>query len=75
MGAHLFCWALGGAIYVLGGIIYILRIPERLKPKTFDYFGNSHNIFHFLILIAAFIHFLGSIQCYQYRKTHPCFIQ
>ena len=30
-------WALGGAIYISGSILYILRFPEKLSPGKFDY--------------------------------------
>jgi adiponectin receptor len=32
-----FPWAIGGALYILGAIIYMLKIPERLKPRVFDF--------------------------------------
>jgi len=35
-------FAIGGAIYVAGATIYILRIPERCKPGKFDICGASH---------------------------------
>jgi len=31
--------ALGGAIYILGAVIYALRIPEKWFPKRFDLLG------------------------------------
>jgi adiponectin receptor len=43
-------WMLGGAFYITGATIYGLRLPERFVSGVFDYFGNSHNIFHFLYL-------------------------
>lgn len=48
----------GGALYILGACLYMARIPERLSPGTFDYFGASHQLFHVLILIAAFCHYV-----------------
>lgn len=35
-------WALGGAVYIGGALIYVFRIPERWFPKKFDNFGSSH---------------------------------
>jgi len=52
-----FPWALGGAIYIGGAIIYGLRIPERWFPKTFDIIGSSHNIFHVCVVVACGVHF------------------
>jgi hypothetical protein len=34
----LFYWILGGALYIVGAVIYMLRIPERLVPNKFDIF-------------------------------------
>jgi len=32
-------WLLGGAIYMIGAVLYGTKIPERLSPGTFDYIG------------------------------------
>ena len=64
-----FLWILGGAFYIGGAIIYGIRLPERLFPKRMDYFGSSHNIFHFCVLIAAVIHFYGSMDNYNGRMV------
>ena len=29
-------WAMGGAFYIFGAVLYMLRIPERFRPGTFD---------------------------------------
>jgi adiponectin receptor len=36
--------------YVSGIVFYITLIPEKIKPGKFDLIGNSHNIFHILVL-------------------------
>ena len=38
---RLFFWALGGAIYVGGALLYVARIPERFAPGKFDFFVFS----------------------------------
>jgi adiponectin receptor len=68
--AHL--WALGGAIYIGGAILYALRIPERFFPMKFDYFGSSHNIFHFAVIIAAIVHFYAGLLNYHGRRVLMC---
>jgi len=35
-------WALGGAIYITGSLLYASKFPERKFPKKFDIFGSSH---------------------------------
>ncbi|XP_023646815.1 progestin and adipoQ receptor family member 4-like isoform X2 [Paramormyrops kingsleyae] len=37
---------------VLGGVINISRFPERLRPGLFDYWLNSHQIMHVLVVGA-----------------------
>ena len=48
--AYLVC---GGVIYTLGAVIYAMKRPNPW-PKTFGY----HEIFHILVVVAAFFHFL-----------------
>ena len=50
-----------GVYYVIGAIIYAMRFPERFFPGKFDIMFHSHQIFHVLIVIAAWIH-LNNIQ-------------
>ena len=44
---------LGGMVYSLGGMVYALR-----KPKLFKSFG-FHELWHTLVLLGAFSHFLA----------------
>ena len=64
---NLFYWYLGGISYVIGTFFYILRLPEKKFPKTFDYFGASHQIFHVLVFFGALFHFIGSLDAYNFR--------
>jgi adiponectin receptor len=38
-------WALGGGLYILGAVLYMLKIPERFKPGRFDIWvsNNANN--------------------------------
>ncbi|ODQ68599.1 HlyIII-domain-containing protein [Nadsonia fulvescens var. elongata DSM 6958] len=65
-------WILAeGLIYILGAVTYALRIPERFSPGSYDYFGHSHQIFHFMVVIAAICHARGLWGAYEvYRKIH-----
>jgi adiponectin receptor len=36
-------WALGGALYIFGAVMYVLRIPERIRPGWFDIIVRSSN--------------------------------
>lgn len=48
---------IGGFMYIGGALLYMLRIPERFKKRTFDYIGSSHQIFHVCVVTGAFWHF------------------
>jgi len=41
--------------YLLGFIIYITKIPEKLLFDYTDYIGNSHQIWHLLSSIASYL--------------------
>ncbi|CAI2363813.1 unnamed protein product [Moneuplotes crassus] len=68
---------LGGAIYILGALIYSSRFPERFnKDKkrrcNFDYIGNSHNIWHCFVLAGAGVHFAASVIMFKTCLSHQC---
>ena len=65
-------FALGGAIYIAGAIIYVSRFPERRFPGKFDIWGSSHQIWHFMIIAAASVHIYASIDIYYKRQNVPC---
>eukprot|EP00741_Cyanophora_paradoxa_P025328 tig00000367_g24447.t1 len=65
--------ALMGALYLVGAVIYSMRIPERWFPGRFDYFLSSHQIFHCLVVAAACVHYYFVHRCFHDRKLEPCF--
>ncbi|KAM0793438.1 hypothetical protein ACM66B_000883 [Microbotryomycetes sp. NB124-2] len=58
--------ALGGFLYILGAVLYAERVPERFAPGKFDIVGASHQIFHVLILLAAWSHWCAIAEGYRY---------
>jgi adiponectin receptor len=55
-------WMVAMATFnLLGAAAYAARIPERIFPYTFDFFGASHQIFHIMVLFAGVTHYLGLI--------------
>lgn len=65
-----------GVLYILGAIIYALRIPERFFPGKCDILFQSHQIFHVLVLLAAFVHYHGISKMASYRiSMGACDIQ
>ncbi|KAI9223001.1 hemolysin-III related-domain-containing protein [Blastocladiella britannica] len=39
-----------------GGVIYVTRFPECLRPGAFDHIGQSHQIWHVLVIGGAYSH-------------------
>ncbi len=38
---------LGGALYIFGAFLYMLKLPERLSPGTFDIVVSKNPIYKF----------------------------
>ena len=62
-------FAFGTLFYAIGGVFYVSRFPERLRPGNFNYIGSSHQWFHLFSVLA------GCIMCWtftqlQYQGTH-----
>jgi channel protein (hemolysin III family) len=68
----IYWWLIGGVCYIVGALLYILKVPERFFPGKLCIVGNSHQIFHCLVLTAVFIHCKSSIECYLYRSINGC---
>ena len=56
----------------LGALLYVLKIPERFYPKTFDVWLSSHSIFHWTIVVGALILFWSSLRTFHERQIFPC---
>ena len=65
-------WIIGAVFYIVGALLFATRIPEKFYPKRFDIVGQSHQIFHIMIVIAAFSHFKGSYLLYIDRINSVC---
>lgn len=65
-------FVLMGTSYIAGVGIYVSRIPERFYPGRFDLVGNSHNIWHCFVLMAALWHYVGSIDAFHLRIALEC---
>ncbi|PWN52951.1 HlyIII-domain-containing protein [Violaceomyces palustris] len=60
---------LSGTLYVIGAVLYMSRVPERLSPGRFDMIGSSHQIFHMFILAAAASHYISIRRAYAFWHT------
>ncbi len=52
-------------VYVAGAVIYASHVPERWFPGAFDYFGGSHNIWHFAVLGGILFHYMAMIEFFN----------
>jgi len=56
-------------LYIFGAVLYGCRIPERFLPGKFDLWFQSHQIFHVLVIAAAFVHYHGMTNMAVHRLT------
>ncbi|CCH61360.1 hypothetical protein TBLA_0E03060 [Henningerozyma blattae CBS 6284] len=54
-----------GVLYIFGAFLYGARFPEKFMPGKVDIWGQSHQIFHVLVVIAALCHLRGLIGSYE----------
>ncbi|KAF7895029.1 hypothetical protein EAF00_006843 [Botryotinia globosa] len=63
-------WIVGMAgLNFVGALAYSLRIPEKYYPGRFDFYGNSHQILHCMVVLAALAHFAGLVQSFDYLHS------
>lgn len=60
-----------GFLYAAGAAFYTSRIPERWKPGAFDIVGQSHQIFHVLVVLAAITHGVATLIILDFRQRLP----
>lgn len=46
--------SLQDGVSILGGAIGAMRIPEKWFPGLVDFYLNSHNIMHVLVVVAVY---------------------
>jgi len=63
-----------GLMYIGGALLYASRIPERFLPGKCNLYIQSHQIWHVIVVAAAFIHLHGICQSALYRieKGREC---
>ncbi len=69
---YLIFWYIGGIIYVIGGLFFVTRIPEKYIPNKFDYCFHSHNNLHICVLLAFICQFFGALDSFYYRQNYKC---
>ena len=58
-----------GILNFTGAAIYALRVPERWFPRTFDIWGNSHQIMHVLVVMGALSFEKGLLGCVRWWQS------
>ncbi|OCT64573.1 progestin and adipoQ receptor family member IV L homeolog isoform X2 [Xenopus laevis] len=66
------CYLLMDGLALFGGIINISRLPERLHPGKFDYWFNSHQIMHVLVVISIMYLHWGVTSDLTWISNHSC---
>ena len=61
-----------GFLYLLGAFLYAKRIPERFLPGAFDFALHSHNLFHLLVVAAAYTHVHATLILLAWRDGQAC---
>ena len=56
-----------GAMYLTRAILYAAWIAERFYPGKCDIWFQSHQSFHVLVIVAAFVHYHGISEMAMYR--------
>ncbi|XP_028670765.1 progestin and adipoQ receptor family member 4-like [Erpetoichthys calabaricus] len=57
---------------LLGGLINITRVPERWRPGKFDYWCNSHQIMHVLVVGSIMYLHWGVLDDLLWISSHRC---
>ncbi|ELT93769.1 hypothetical protein CAPTEDRAFT_103195 [Capitella teleta] len=65
---YFYSWLIIMAVlYISGGIIYAVRIPERLWPGKFDIWCQSHQILHICVMLGVLTCYHGASKLAHYR--------
>ncbi|KAM0930353.1 hypothetical protein ACQ4PT_001075 [Festuca glaucescens] len=60
------------ASYLTDTVFYLTRVPERWRPGKFDLCGQSHQIFHLLVIAGALAHYGVAIVFLRVRNEMGC---
>lgn len=66
------CYLLMDTLALFGGIINVSRLPERLRPGKFDFWCNSHQIMHVLVVISILYLHWGVTSDLMWISSYPC---
>ncbi|XP_067226155.1 progestin and adipoQ receptor family member 4 isoform X3 [Chanodichthys erythropterus] len=60
------------ALALLGGLVNISRLPERFSPGRFDYWLNSHQIMHIMVILSILYLHWGMLEDLTWLKVYHC---
>uniref|UniRef100_A0A1B0A8W8 Uncharacterized protein n=1 Tax=Glossina pallidipes TaxID=7398 RepID=A0A1B0A8W8_GLOPL len=60
------------AVSLVGGAIGAMRIPEKWFPGLVDFYLNSHNIMHVLVVVAVYSMHKATIKDFEWMSTTDC---
>jgi len=58
-----------GTIYGLGVVVYATIVPKPWKPGKFELVGNSHQLFHVLVIAGAYGHYLAGLEYLEWQDN------
>ncbi|XP_017467614.1 PREDICTED: uncharacterized protein LOC108359998 isoform X2 [Rhagoletis zephyria] len=59
-------------VSILGGAIGAMRIPEKWFPGVVDFYLNSHNIMHVLVVVAVYSMHKATIKDFEWMSATKC---
>ncbi|TRY64744.1 hypothetical protein DNTS_017795 [Danionella cerebrum] len=60
------------ALALFGGLVNISRLPERISPGLFDYWFNSHQIMHIMVILSIMYLHWGMLEDLRWLKGYQC---
>lgn len=51
---------------LVGAAVYGIRIPEKWHPYRHDIYGSSHQILHFMVILAGIAHLFGLVRAFDF---------
>ena len=58
-------------LYIVGFAIFLTKVPERIRPRDFDIWGNSHQLWHLFIALSDAYH-IHCLRYYCWRWNPDC---
>ncbi|XP_034484723.1 progestin and adipoQ receptor family member 4 [Drosophila innubila] len=70
--SHVYLQVEVDGVSILGGAIGAMRIPEKWFPGLVDFYLNSHNIMHVLVVVAVYSMHKATIKDFEWMSNQTC---